>query len=438
MVTDTWLSVSHLRGRFFRAWGSSNLSLVATSIYSMGMVALVIREIGVAELGLWALIVQFTGYLGLLDSGVTAACIRRFVGPIARKESGDFPLMFQAACIVSCLQGLACWLVIAGVPLLASLLDVPAELRVIFVKVMTWQFFLTGLFFMLRPFTSLLLAAQRYEANNLVSAAGSLVSLLIIWLSLRAGLGLWALVGVTLFQQLLGAATTLWMVRQLNLLPVAWRIDHFPWGRVRTLFRESLDFFSWSGFTTFNAVLQSVFLSRFLGLEMVALWNVGSKFATLFYTFISSSLNNAFPTLTELFELGQVRECRRLCQRFLKWSLGGAGGLGLGYILANGWIVKVWTAGLIAFPLSLSAILAAWLVLATAVRALACFSNVWHQRATMRKGPMVESVFFAAGLALALLSPSPWTLGLALLVGQIAPLFLIYSPAWRKVVSTTA
>jgi hypothetical protein len=93
---------------------------------------------------------------------------------------------------------------------------------------------------------------------------------------------------------------------------------------------------------------------------------------------------------------------------------------------------------LIAFPLSLSAVLAAWLVLATAVRALACFSNVWHQRATMRKGPMVESVFFAAGLALALLSPTPWTLGLALLVGQIAPLFLIYFPAWKKVVSTTA
>lgn len=438
MVTDSWLSASHLRGRFLRAWSSSNLSLIATSIYSMGMVALVIRKIGVAELGLWALIVQFTGYLGLLDSGVTAACIRRFVGPIARKESGDFPLMFQAACLVSCLQGLACWLAISGVPLLAALLDVPADLRGIFVKVMAWQFFLTGLFFMLRPFTSLLLAAQRFEANNLVSAAGSLASLGMIWLFLQAGLGLWSLVGVTLFQQLLGAATTLWMVRQLKLLPAAWRIDHLPWDRVRTLFRESLDFFSWSGFTTLNAVLQSVFLSRFMGLDAVALWNVGSKFATLFYTFISSSLNNAFPTLTELFELGQVRQCRRLCQRFLKWSLVGAGGLGIGYLFANGWIVKIWTAGLIEFPLSLSSILAVWLVLATAVRALACFSNVWHQRATMRKGPMVESAFFAVALALALLSPSPWTLGLALLIGQIAPLLLIYSPAWRKVVSTTA
>lgn len=438
MKPKTWLDYNHLRGRFFRAWGSSNLSLAAASLYSMGMVALVIREIGVAELGLWALIVQFTGYLGLLDSGVTAACIRRFVGPIARKESGDFPLIFQAACIVSCLQGLACWLVIAGVPLLASLLDVPAELQGIFVKVMTWQFFFTGLFFTLRPFTSLLLAAQRFELNNLISAAGSLASLLIIWLSLRAGLGLWALVGVTLFQQLLGAATTLWMVRRLKLLPATWRIDHLPWDRVRTLFRESLDFFSWSGFTTLNALLQSVFLSRFMGLEVVALWNVGSKFVTLFYTFISSSLNNAFPTLTELFELGQVHECRRLCQRFLKWSLVGAGGLGLGYIVANGWIVKVWTAGLIAFPISLSAILAAWLVLATAVRALACFSNVWHQRIAMRSGPMVESLFFATGLALAVLSPSPWTLGLALLFGQIAPLLFVYFPAWRTVGSTTA
>jgi len=404
----------------------------------MGMVALVVREIGVAELGLWTLMIQFTGYLGLLDAGVTSACIRRFVGPIARKESGDFPLMFQAACVVSCLQGLACWLAIAGVPPLAALLDLPANLRAIFVKVMAFQFFLTGVFFMLRPFTSLLLAAQRFEVNNLVSAAGSLASLLMIWLTLQAGFGLWSLVGVTLFQQLLGAATTLWMVHQLKLLPATWRIDHLPWGRIGILFRESLDFFSWSGFTTLNAVLQSVFLSRFMGLEAVALWNVGSKFAVLFYTFISSSLNNAFPTLTELFELGQVRECRRLCQRFLKWSLLGAGGLGLGYILANGWIVKVWTAGFIIFPLSLSAILAAWLVLATAVRALACFSNVWHQRATMRKGPMVESVFFAAGLALALLNPSPWTLGLALILGQIVPLLFVYSPAWKKVVSTTA
>jgi len=402
------------------------------------MVPLILHQTGVAELGLWTLIVQFTGYLGLLDAGVTSACIRRFVGPLARKESGDFPLIFQAACIVSCLQGLACWSLVALLPWLAGLLQIPAALESIFTKIMAWQFFLTGLFFVIRPFTALLLAAQRFEANNLASAFGCLASLALIWAALGAGLGLWSLVGVTLLQQTLGAATTLWMIRRLSLVPSGWRMTSIPWDKMRVLFRESLDFFSWSGFATINSVLQSVFLSRFLGLEMVALWNVGSKFATLFYTFISSSLNNAFPTLTELFELGQVRECRRLCQRFLKWSLGGAGGLGLGYILANGWIVKVWTAGLITFPLSLSAILAAWLVLATAVRALACFSNVWHQRATMRKGPMVESVFFAAGLALALLSPSPWTLGLALLFGQIAPLLFIYFPAWRKVVSTTA
>ena len=400
----------------------------------MGMIPMVLHESGVAKMGLWTLIVQFTAYLSLVDSGVTSACIRRFVGPIARKEeTGDFPVMFQAACVVSFFQGSLCCFLIFFVPFLASVLKVPSAMQGSFVEVLAFQFFLTGLCFLLRPFTALLLAAQRFEFNNLVSALSSLLSLPLLWFCLSHGIGIWSLAVVSLFQQFTAAACTVYMVRRINLIPMDWRPWSAPWDRIRLLFRDSMDFFSWSGFTTLNSGLQSVFLSRFLGLETVALWNVGTKTATLFYMLVSGFFNNAFPSLAEFLELGQARKCLAVSRQILRSSFLGAVGFGVAYSFGNGWFVDVWTSGLMQFPLSLSLSMAAWVLLATVSRAFACFSNVWQQRASMRRGPMVESAFFLLGLVGGALRPTPQSLAFALILSQAASLVLIYGPFWKKI-----
>jgi hypothetical protein len=87
---------------------TSNVGLVATVVYSMGMVPIILYFTSVADLGLWTLLVQFTGYLGLVDLGVSSACTRRFVGPIARKEIDALSASFKTAFIISAMQGAFC------------------------------------------------------------------------------------------------------------------------------------------------------------------------------------------------------------------------------------------------------------------------------------------------------------------------------------------
>jgi O-antigen/teichoic acid export membrane protein len=250
----------------------------------------------------------------VIDAGVTSACIRRFVGPIARKEMTDLSAVFKTAFIVSLSQGALCCLVGLLAYPIGLLLGIGTGKLILFSSVLFTQFFLVGIFFLVRPFSSLLLAAQRFEINNAVSSFATALSLGLIWLGFRMGFGLWTLPLVSLFQQAISSSVTFVMVRKLDLLPHFWWRQSSNWKGVSNLFLEALDFFSWSGFSVAGSTLQSIFLSRFLGLEAVAIWNVGSKLASFAYMLLSNVFNTAFMGLAELRERGDPQRC---CTSFL-------------------------------------------------------------------------------------------------------------------------
>lgn len=64
-----------------------------------------------------------------------------------------------------------------------------------------------------------------------------------------------------------------------------------------------------------------------------------------------------------------------------------------------------------------------WLILASILRGLACFSNVWQTRNVMRMGPALEFFSLLLFLILSLVTPSLLYFSLALLASQIPPFF---------------
>jgi hypothetical protein len=69
-----------------------------------------------------------------------------------------------------------------------------------------------------------------------------------------------------------------------------------------------------------------------------------------------------------------------------------------------------------------------WLILASILRGLACFSNIWQTRNVMRMGPAVEFFSLLLFLILSLVSPSLIYFSFALLASQIPPFLLAYAP----------
>lgn len=193
MKLSSLFSASNRTGRFVRMLTTSNFNVAASAVYSIGLVPIVLHFSNVSELGLWTLIVQFSGYLSVIDAGVTSACIRRFVGPIARKEMTDLSAVFKTAFLVSLSQGALCCLVGLLAYPIGLLLGIGTGKLILFSSVLFTQFFLVGIFFLVRPFSSLLLAAQRFEINNAVSSFATALSLGLIWLGFRMGFGLWTL-----------------------------------------------------------------------------------------------------------------------------------------------------------------------------------------------------------------------------------------------------
>jgi len=407
---------------------TSNINMLASAAYMIGLIPIVLHFTSVSELGLWTLVVQFTTYLGLVDAGVYASCVRRFVGPLARKEISALGTVFKTAFLVSLIQGgVCCVLGLLAYPI-GILLGIGPEKLSIFGSVLFVQFLLVGLFFLIRPFSSLLLAAQRYEINNLVNSVTILLSLAFIWAGLRYGLGLWTLPLAYLFQQVCSTFATGLMIRKLHLLPPSWWQQKSSWRGAADLLTESLDYFSWSGFSMAGSAVQSVFLSRFLGLEVVAIWNVGSKAASFAYMLFANLFNTAFMGLSELFERGEPKRCYSsfLSLFAASWT---CVAIFAGYgTFFNDLFISLWTHKQITFPASCTRVVFTWLILASLIRALACFSNVWQIRKAFRVGPFFEFSSLCIFLVLSLLSPSLFWFSFALLASQLLPLLFSYGP----------
>ena len=416
-----------------RMLSTSYLNVGAAAIYSIGLVPIVLHFTSVSELGLWTLVTQFTAYLSLVDAGVSSACVRRFVGPIARKEMPTLAGILKTAFLVSFSQAVLCCLIGFLAYPIGLLLGIGPENLALFSSVLFTQFFLVGIFFLVRPFSALLLAAQRFEVNNLVSSLSIVLSLGIIWIGFRSGLDLWALPLGSLFQQITSTLTTAFMVRKLHLLPRSWWRQSSTWKGVSDLFLEALDFFSWSGFATAGATLQSVFLSRFLGLEAVAIWNVGAKLASFAYMLFANLFNTAFMGLSELFEKGEPQNC---LHSFLDLFISTLSCLTIFAACAgllNDYFIFLWTHGQIAFTPSCTLAIFSWLIFAATLRALACFSNIWQNRKTMRIGPAVEFASLVLFLGLSMFAPSLKWFAFALMASQIPPILLSYGPSFLVV-----
>lgn len=350
MQWATWIDRQTRTGRYFSTLGSSLTLFGAATFYSFGVVPLILTHENASALGLWTLIIQFGTWLGALDLGLSGSSVRFFVGPVASRNLAAIKDRAHATFVFAFFQCLSVLALGCLGPLLCQLFSIPAGQQSLFNQLVFAQCLVAGVSFLFRPLSSILLAAQRFEVNYLANAVAFLLSLPLAWWGLSEGWGLWSLMAGCLLQHLVGVGASIFGVWRLGFLRPLLGFGFPPFSHLRGILKESLSFSIGPTSTIFAGVFQSVFLSRFFGLETVAAWNIGAKAATVLSQILSKFFESSFGGLSELLEAGRRDRMFYRFGQILGWSMVISGALALALIFLNGPFIEIWTRGAIDWP----------------------------------------------------------------------------------------
>jgi len=380
---------------FSRNLATSYLQLGVNVAYSLVSIPLILHWLPKAEFGLWAVLVQLMGYMSLLDLGMTGAVARLLVDHKDERANGNYGSLVKTAIFVSLAQGLIVLAtVLVGSPLLASLMKIPTEHQATFVLLMRLQGLIVAFNFALRPLGMMLYAHQRMDIQsyndmfNLVAQLGLLV------LFLFKHCGIYSFIYANAFTALAGPVFMFWNCQRLGLLP-----RPGEWGSVSgKVFAELFDY----GKNVFIMGLgvqlimasQVILVSRNLGLELAAVWSVGTKIFNLFSPLMCRPYGAALPGL---YEMAARNERERLRKRFQEMVvLTGSLGVFFGVCLAmcNSLFVTVWTGGKISWSPWYDVSLGLWLFFSSLQTTHVNFVNVSKQFAGARFIYLLEGACF--------------------------------------------
>lgn len=389
-------------GRFLLTLGSSYVLLGSATLYSFLTIPMILHFASQEVLGLWLLVSQITTNLTAIDAGLSSSSIRQFVGPVASSEPSRLAPRFQSTLAISVFQGLIIAAIgILGAGPIVNLWSIPSELKCEFVLLFSAQATLVGITFPLRPFSSILLAAQRFGPNYILNAVLVFLALLLGWLGFLGGIGIWGLFIGNVIVGLGQFFFAIFGVYRMNFLPALFCGWQVKGADLRIIARESLSFASGPLFATATGLLQSSVLSRLFGLEGVALWNVGAKMAMVLSQILSKLFESSFAGLSELVDDGRRDTMVFRFGQLAGGALTASGLLACLLFVVNGPFISVWTSEKILWPQWGTWWVGLLLLLATCHQAFSEAMKMLVVWAAIRKTPVLDFCFFCLAMALA-------------------------------------
>lgn len=389
--------------RVFQSVSSGYVLLAATALYNLGSVPLALAYLTTEEFGLWALISQVTGYLALIDLGMSSSVGRALFDFKDDAASGDYGAVIQTGFLVLVMQGALLLVVGVGLtPLLVHGLKIPADLGGEFARLLWWQCLITAGGFATRIFGCLLVAQHRYDIVNYVQAAVSGANYVLLWWFL--GLG-WKLDSLPASNAICLGVTSGALIAACGVLrvyPPRGRWGRPSWARLRELLAFGKDVF----LVTLGAQLilasQTLIVTRALGLQAVGVWTVCTKTFTLVSQFVWRIHDFSGSVFAEMI-VRQERE--RLHDRFrgiVMLTASVAVVAAVVFAVTNAPFVAVWTHGRVAWDGLNNGLLGVWLVIVSVLRCHSGLVLLTKRVGFLRYAYFVEGlVFFAAGNLLA-------------------------------------
>ncbi|MEI6674205.1 MAG: oligosaccharide flippase family protein [Verrucomicrobiota bacterium] len=338
--------------RFLNGLITGYAALGFSVVYTLMSVPLALHYLSKEEFGLWALITQLTGYLMLLECGMSGSIARFLSNYKDNMDGGKYGSVLVTGFVIFLLQGLTVMVlgilfVIAG----SSILGIPPHLKSIFTQLGTIQACMGGVSLMTRAAAAPLWPHQRLDIHNLGSIACQIGSLLTLWLGFQAGWKLYSLLAAAVVGYVLGFVINSYSCYHLRLYPTKGHWGRFDMHLFRRMFSYGSGLFVLNLGTQLVSTSQVIVISRGLGLESASIWAVASKLSALVQQFVGRIFETSASGLVEM----QVREeTAQLQRRFhdlfvLTSTIAALGAVGLA--LFNQPFVAIWTSGKISWPI---------------------------------------------------------------------------------------
>ncbi len=389
----------HFVAALLTGYGTIGVNILCTLL----TVPVALHYLTRAEFGLWALVGQLTGYINLIDLGMSGSISRTLVDHKDQRHDGGYGSVVQTSFLVGIAQGL---IVIAASFLLAfcttDLLNVESALRGTFLRLVIAQGIFIGLGFIFRPPSLMCAAHQRYDVVNYAQSINQVVNVGVLWISFFLGAGIFSLVWAFAASQVASIAVVFWGCVHLKFLPAKGEWGKPTWQLFHELFAFGRDVFLWGlGAQLINAS-QILLITRVLGLEAGAVWSVGVRLYNMLGQFIFRIFDFASGAFAEMM----VRhERERLLRRFqsvvvLSSSLAALGGVM--YASLNQPFIELWTSGRISWAVRNDILLGVLLVMQVVMKAHAGLVGQTKKFGAFRYLYFIEGLFFIFGSLLVL------------------------------------
>jgi O-antigen/teichoic acid export membrane protein len=405
---------------FTRGLGASYFATGINIVYIAATVPLALHYLGKEQFGLWALAQQITGYLILLEFGVSSAVSRFIANHKDDVNGGDYGRLLLAGTIVFAIQGGL--IVLTGLVFsifAPALFAIPTPLTADFTNVLMIITALAGFSIFSRSLGVPLWSFHRMDFSYHIGSITLISGFVILWIGFHFGLGIYSLAVSGLPAALLCPLITFFFCKKHGFYPSAksgWQMPTFA--DIRRIFAFGKDAALMSLGSQMVNASQIMIISRFAGLDAAATFSVGTKLYSLGQQLVARIIGAAAPALTELF----VRmEIARFNVRFFDVvSISAFLATLIGSILVSGnsAIVSIWTSGMMNWSPWADFLLGVLLVATSVTR---CLTELFVFRGNLRS---VRYVFLFEGLiSVALAIPAVIRFGF---VGLLAATFLAH------------
>lgn len=385
--------------RFFHSVSSGYVLIAANTVFIFLQVPLALHYLPRKEFGLWALVLQLTGYLQLVDLGMSPSVSRHLIDHKDDKDGGSYGSLIQTAGIVLFLLGAIVF--VGGVLitfLCSNFIHVEHDLQTQFRLLMIIQCAVIAVGFPMRIFNHILTAHQRGDVSNYCQIGLFLVNYLVLWLCFAHGRGLLSLAYAQVGSSLYFTFSSLAACFVLKLFPSPNTWGRPSWLRFSELFTFGKDVFWVFLGTQMISASQTIVITRSMGLDVSGVWAVATRAFTLMTLLVWRPFDLSYPALSEMVVHG---ERDRLLHRFrnlvvLSCSTAVVGAVM--FALCNKPFVELWTHGKVTWNSQYDVLLGLWLIVLTLVHCHCGFVVFLKRIGLMKYVYFIEgAVFLTAG-----------------------------------------
>lgn len=332
--------------RFVTGLVSSYAAIGINILYTLASVPLAFHYLDKAQFGLWALVTQLSGYLMLLEFGMTGSVARSLSDHKDHIEDGVYGNILRTGARVFAIQGFCVTLLgLAMAALAAPMLNLPANLQHSFAMLMAAQALLSGAKLAVGSFASPLWCHQRLDLSNLAGSTALVTSFAMLWLGFHLGWEIYSLTVATTVAFIVGLAITYYSCRRLGFYPPPAHRGRFDPKLFRELFHFGGGLFLMNLGAQLASASQVIVVTRLLGMETATVWSVSTKIFGMAQQFVARVLDSSAGGLAEMV----VRlETDRLLERFrdlVTLSSVMAVAACAAIALMNGPFIEIWTYG---------------------------------------------------------------------------------------------